>query len=114
MAAENLSISSDAALYIAHHVFLPPKLPGSNDFDGSHETLLMELLCKSLSEFKFHSAPQQRKAVAMSATMLHKMRQIHDAHGHLDESSFKIAYRELCKKGQSQHINAEMSRANDL
>lgn len=100
MAAHETTVSLDAAMYLVHHVFLPPKLPGKDDFNAAHEALLVKMLRGALSEFEDHSSIDQRSVLSSIAFMLDKTRQVYDSHGHVDESKLKEAFRELREKGQ--------------
>lgn len=54
--APGLTLSPESLKYIVHHVFLPPRLPQSDDFDESYEH---QLLCVVLnaSEYTLNLPP---------------------------------------------------------
>ena len=46
-----LSLSLPATLYLFHHVVLPPKLPGTDDWNAEYEDTLLETTVESLRTF---------------------------------------------------------------
>ncbi|KAI1137706.1 hypothetical protein F5Y05DRAFT_58721 [Hypoxylon sp. FL0543] len=46
-------------LYIIHHVFLPPQLPQSDDYNVAHEEALLKAVIETLSEFKAYMEDEQ-------------------------------------------------------
>jgi len=45
------SLSLAATLYLFHHVVLPPKLPGANDWNAEYEDALLETTVEALQTF---------------------------------------------------------------
>ncbi|EED21984.1 conserved hypothetical protein [Talaromyces stipitatus ATCC 10500] len=104
MASQETNISPGAATYLVHHIFLPPKLPGSDDYNAAHEVWLVEMLYGALSRFKSHFSDNQRLTLASVAFMLEKVKQTHDSHGHVDEPKLKRALQELCEKAEAHEF----------
>ncbi|OKL60912.1 hypothetical protein UA08_03562 [Talaromyces atroroseus] len=111
MKAYEKDISRNAALYIAHHVFLPPKLPGSDDYSPECERILIEMLCESLSRFKSFMTDDQHNTIDSAASMLDMVKQVHDSFGHIDEAKLGSALEELCAQGGSLPVHAQAQNA---
>ncbi|KAK7755219.1 hypothetical protein SLS62_002724 [Diatrype stigma] len=65
-------LSSDAFKYAVHHVFLPPRLPQSADFNSSHERELLDVVLAAMERFKTFkpSALNLQRAIDMTRAMV--------------------------------------------
>lgn len=101
MTDQNTEICEDAARYLINHIFLPPKLPGEDDYEPKHEKSLLELLSEALSAYKSHIPVDQDDAVNSIASMIDRTKDVHDYHGHVNSSKLKSRLHELCEQGES-------------
>ena len=78
--------SADAVAYLAHHVFLPPKLPQADDFDAGHERFLLDVVCETLRDFRGHLIGTEQVAIDEVALLVRNMATVHTlADGCVDE-----------------------------
>jgi len=79
---------SQSLHYIINHVFLPPKLPGKDDSDVKHESVLIEECEAVLRSFQAYISPNGHWRWAVCTRMLSKMLEIRDVSG--DITSGKV------------------------
>jgi hypothetical protein len=90
-------LSAKAALYMVHHVFLPPKLPQANDFDLELEDALINTVLKSLQEFK--SLVDDHSVVDSARAMISNFRVLRDGSGAISEAKLTDALQNLSVGG---------------
>ncbi|PBP15421.1 hypothetical protein BUE80_DR013843, partial [Diplocarpon rosae] len=103
------SLANEGLEYMIRHVFLPPKLPGEDDFNAHHDTGLLDTTIDSLSQFKLHIKKDQITAVDSVIDMLKNLGVIRDAGGVLREEKLLTALKEVGKDGGTlpMHILAQ-------
>lgn len=101
MTDQTAEICEDAAGYLINHIFLPPKLPGADDYEPKHEKYLLDLLFEALSAYKSRMPVDHDNAIAFITSMVDRTRDIHDSHGHVNSSKLKSTLLELCDEGES-------------
>ncbi|KAJ9257552.1 hypothetical protein DTO195F2_5534 [Paecilomyces variotii] len=93
------ALSLEARLYLFHHVFLPPKLPQSDDYDASCELILLDSVINSLQKFRALVPNQHRQVLGPVITMVARLREIRGSHGDVSEGKLKEALQKLDTEG---------------
>lgn len=94
--------------YLIHHVFLPPKLPSSNDHSHAKEEMLMQITLDSLKSFRNLVADRYYQPISDAIGMLQNFLRVHEAsEGRLAVSQHKLegVMQSLEECGESQHIS---------
>lgn len=94
------ALSLEARLYLFHHVFLPPKLPQSDDYDTSCELILLDSVINSLQKFRALVPNQHRQVLGPVITMVARLREIRGSHGDVSEGKLKEALQKLDTEGK--------------
>jgi hypothetical protein len=97
------TLSLPATLYIFHHVFLPPKLPQSDDYDPAHEDDLLDQVIDALHEFNEYTTPEDSRLIEGLITAITRLRKIQHLSGAIDEKELLHTLGELGTTGK--HIN---------
>ncbi|KAF7560418.1 hypothetical protein G7046_g3736 [Stylonectria norvegica] len=77
----------EAVRYVTNHVFLPPALPGGNDYDADNDTALVKSVHSSLKSFKKQVPKSKEKAVDLACSMVDKLCRSRDEFGFLSETN---------------------------
>ncbi|KAF7173011.1 hypothetical protein CNMCM6106_007163 [Aspergillus hiratsukae] len=93
------ALSLEASLYLFHHVFLPPKLPQSDDYDAGCELILLDSVIKTLQTFSALVPNQHRQVLGPVITMVARLREIRGSHGDVSEGKLKEALQKLDTEG---------------
>ncbi|KAK6584182.1 hypothetical protein PZA11_003912 [Diplocarpon coronariae] len=102
--------SEEALEYMIHHVFLPPKLPGGDDYKSRKDTALLDTTIESLVRFKGHVNKKELIAVESVLDMLMNLASARDSDGFISEEKLLTALREMGRNGGgnlSLHIPAQ-------
>ncbi|CAL3967669.1 unnamed protein product [Diplocarpon coronariae] len=101
--------SEEALEYMIHHVFLPPKLPGGDDYKSHKDTALLDTTIESLVRFKGHVNKKELIAVESVLDMLMNLASARDSDGFISEEKLLTALREMGRNGGnlSLHIPAQ-------
>lgn len=89
-------LSNETVLYMAHHVFLPPKLPTKKDEEPTQDGALADAALRSLRLF---SSTTTQSAVQIAITMMENMTSVHEAGASyaVREDSLRKALQQLSK-----------------
>ncbi|KAL4861979.1 hypothetical protein BDV12DRAFT_207643 [Aspergillus spectabilis] len=93
------ALSTEASLYLFHHVFLPPKLPQSDDYDAGCELILLDSVIDTLRKFRALVPNQYRQVLGPVITMITRLREIRGSHGDVSEGKLKEALQKLDTEG---------------
>lgn len=85
--------------YMIHHIFLPPKLPGSDDSNPHHEKALMKTTIDVLQDFKNLVKEDCDYAVEAVIRTIRSLYITLDSKGHVDEDQLSEALQILPTKG---------------
>lgn len=96
-----LKMNSGAALYLFHHVFLPPKLPQEDDQNPKYELILLDSVIHALRDFRNHVPSQQEVIIASVITMVCRLKTISTIHGDVRKAELKKALEDLDTDGKS-------------
>jgi hypothetical protein len=80
-----------------NHVFLPPKLPQSDDFDSTFDDALLDMVLTSLQDFKHLVKEDSIDAVT---DLIRNIRAVRGDSGAINEESLKVALQGLREKGK--------------
>lgn len=94
---EALSLSESSYFY--HHVFLPLRLPQSDDYNPKHEFVLIDEIICALRGFETYLSRQQAVEITIIITMMSRLRESCDLDGGISEHKLKLAFKELDTKG---------------
>lgn len=108
MTANELSI--DEIQYIFRHMFLPPKLPESDDYDDHLDQAILQVTLDSLIKFKqYVSVDPDRTMVDAVCDLLEQMNQILTTNGYLNSVNLKNSLRNLSKTGWCDLLDLDCS-----
>jgi hypothetical protein len=93
-------LSSAAIAYLFHHVFLPPRLPQSDDYDAEHDLALLDSVIRGLSEFKTYATKQQDGILASAIEMITRLRDHVGNHGDVIEEKLLKNLKDLDNHGK--------------
>ncbi len=90
--------ASDSVMYMVHHVFLPSKLPQSDDFLLRHERVFVDTVIDALWMFKDAVESGQRNVIESIAVMIGNLRTLQDDSGAIDEGRLETALQEMSER----------------
>ncbi|KAF4967332.1 hypothetical protein FSARC_5098 [Fusarium sarcochroum] len=95
--------------YLFHHLFLPAKLPGQDDDDGSNTIFLVDFVLHSLKLFIDESVSEDVAIIKTAIWMLKHMRDATDKRGFLAQSGVQNALKSLSENGPAAlfHVTAQ-------
>lgn len=76
--ASQSPIPLQALKFLYHHVFLPPEVPQSNDFQAEFDLALMKIAEEGLGNLKNLISVAQQGPVIAAKNMLKLMRRVHE------------------------------------
>ena len=97
----------EESLYLLHHLFLPPKIPQTDDYNAEHEYLLLERVIEALVSFKSYVSSADTVILSQIARMMVRLRKTHGPHGNVDEKQLEKVLTELPTQG-----NGTISRSS--
>ncbi|KAF2664444.1 hypothetical protein BT63DRAFT_89804 [Microthyrium microscopicum] len=101
------AVSSHAASYLFHHVFLPPKLPQENDDDPSLEKALIDAVIHALQEFKTLYRTSE-DVIDKGRAMIKNLLASRDKTGAIKEAKLKAVFQSL----SSAHVVVPVKAQN--
>ena len=94
----NKSGPSPEWTFIINHVFLPPKLPQSDDSNTKHEKFLLKTTFNALVKFRIFIADDQRRVVDCASEMIRNFELTLDASGAINGDQLELALNVLRDK----------------
>lgn len=85
--------------YLFYHIFLPPKLPQSNDYCPINEMVLIDVVIDALHSFEAYLSSTDREILTRVSRMIIRLRQIHDKNGEVDQMKLENAVKQLELEG---------------
>jgi hypothetical protein len=82
-------LSRENALYLIHHIFLPPRLPHENDDGERCGHLLLTITHDALLEFN-HCFGKNHGLVDVQIDMIYRMMNVHSKHAAIDVLEFEL------------------------
>ena len=92
-------LSQHAMHFLYHHVFLPPEVPQSDDYQPELDLLLMQIARDGLSTLKKLVSPEQHDRIEAAARMLAGMQGIHVG-GDIETAQLLKAFGHFVKDGK--------------
>ena len=103
----HLLLNAEAVTYLINHVFLPPQLPQSDDFNAKLESIIIKVATASLQNLLHNSNPSQQATVAAAIAMIASLGDVHDsATSSVSEDKLREALANLCQQGE--HITCPL------
>lgn len=102
------ALSLGDVTYLINHMFLPPKLPQSDDHDPAQEYMMINVIIVSLINFKSTLEPNCRAIVESALAMVISLRELRErgpASGIIREKNLEDALTNLCTIGTFYHIS---------
>ncbi|KAJ6005943.1 hypothetical protein N7451_003887 [Penicillium sp. IBT 35674x] len=90
-----MSLTLDESLYLFHHLFLPPKLPQTEDYNARHEHLLLNSVIDALQSFSGYVPIADTTVMARVIEMITRLRQARNSYGEVDEQQLMKNLTEL-------------------
>jgi hypothetical protein len=92
---------SGAVTYLINHIFLPPKLPQTDDINLEYEILMLDITIDRLSKFKGHML-EHSAIIDAAIAMITTLRDVRDSlsTGAIDEKKLRGGLADLCKEGE--------------
>ncbi|CAG7991695.1 unnamed protein product [Penicillium nalgiovense] len=91
-----------AALYLLHHVFLPPRIPQEEDHDAEHERFLLDNVFEALRRFKDYCIKEYFDILDMIITMTVRLKSVYALDGDVSEVELTKILENLKDKGKQQ------------
>lgn len=108
---ESLDLMSRTSLeYIYHHLFLPPKLPGTDDSSQKNEAILLDFVQQSLE--RFLPDRQDGEVVKVSISMMKCLRTSRNPQGYLRDAGVKEVLQGLSAHDGSLNSSESDSEAH--
>jgi hypothetical protein len=85
--------------YMVHHVFLPPRLPQSDDNDVNKEQQLVERYLSSLQSFQKFLGQEERLPWQSCIKMVSKMLEMRESNGDLSAAALDLSLENLVDGG---------------
>ncbi|PLB53474.1 hypothetical protein P170DRAFT_473334 [Aspergillus steynii IBT 23096] len=92
-------LTLESSLYLFHHVFLPPKLPQSNDYSAQHELLLLDRVKDALCDFSSNAQSRDVAIITTALSMMRVLRAILGSEGEVNEEALRKALQNLDVEG---------------
>lgn len=90
-------------MYLYHHLFLPRKLPGEDDYSPECDKMLLGVTVRALQKFKESAADSNAEGIDLVLGMIRALDTLLDSRGALDEEQLRQALTTLCEHGKSCH-----------
>lgn len=94
-----MEISLGESTYLFHHVYLPPKLPQSDDYSADYKSLLINRIIEALQDFRNRVQDQDTESIDSVLAMMSRLRGIFHQDGVIKETELKNAFWDLGIKG---------------
>ncbi|KAJ5948388.1 hypothetical protein N7466_001403 [Penicillium verhagenii] len=88
-----------SSLFLFHHIFLPPRLPQSSDFNPENDILLLKAVIDALDGFRVDFHDEELAALKTIHTMIVRLKQTCSSDGNLLESELYKQFDSLKKQG---------------
>jgi hypothetical protein len=99
--SNHLLLNPEAVTYLINHVFLPPQVPQSDDFNPILESIIIKVVTASLQKLLHSSNLSQQVAIASAITMITSLSEVHDpATRSISENKLRDALVNLCRQGE--------------
>lgn len=96
----HLLLNPEAVTYLINHVFLPPQVPQSDDFDPKLESIIIKVDTASLQKLLRSSNLSQQVTIASAIAMITSLSKVHDsATRSVSENKLRDALVNLCRQG---------------
>ncbi|KAJ0418503.1 hypothetical protein BJY00DRAFT_314871 [Aspergillus carlsbadensis] len=116
----SVNLPPEARLYLLNHVFLPPELPQEDDYDATHESILLDTAVDALHQFEALVSEHHRESVDPVTKMVVLLRSTRGSDGQVNELRLKHALATLNSSGNvlpihipSQNSAVLMTRKDD-
>lgn len=97
----HLLLNPEAVTYLINHVFLPPQVPQSDDFDPKLESIIIKVVTASLQKLLHSSKLSQQVTIASATAMITSLSEVHDpATRSVSEHKLRDALVNLCRQGE--------------
>ncbi|KAJ5925771.1 hypothetical protein N7454_007281 [Penicillium verhagenii] len=107
-------ISREDSLFLFHHLFLPPGLPQSSDFNPKNDILLLKAVIDALDGFRVHFHDQELAALTTIHTMFVRLKKTWSSDGNLLERELYEQFESLKKEGDLLPIYVREQNAGVL
>ena len=91
---------TDSALYLFHHIFLPPKLPQEDDYNPEYELILLDEVIKALRGLCAMEPPKKSEAFASVGEMIGRLRNVCDLDGNVSAHALESVLADLDEDGK--------------
>jgi hypothetical protein len=103
----HLLLNPEAVTYLINHVFLPPKVPQSNDFSPELDSIIIKVVIASLQKLLHSSNFSQQVTITAAISMIKSLSDVHDsATSSVSENKLRDALVNLCRQGE--HITCPL------
>ncbi|CAI7592284.1 unnamed protein product [Penicillium pancosmium] len=99
-------MSLEEITYLFHHIFLPPKLPQSDEYNAQYEILLLDRVVELLRDFSHHAEPHDAAVLTSALAMISRLRGICELDGGVNESQLKEVFSDLDFEGENHEFGA--------
>ncbi|KAF8851671.1 hypothetical protein BDZ45DRAFT_140606 [Acephala macrosclerotiorum] len=108
MALAGNGLDLGAVQYMINHIFLPPELPSSNDFNVSYESALIDTTIAALWKFRGHQPDGQSLTIDSIIGLMNNMKNVHTS-GSINEDRLGTALKVLSERGGTLplHVRAQ-------
>ncbi|KAL2845028.1 hypothetical protein BJY01DRAFT_247849 [Aspergillus pseudoustus] len=90
----------EATRFLFHHIFLPLKLPQSDDYDPGHDIILLEKVIDALRSFSCHFGNESKDVFDTITTMIVRLKKTYGFQGEVSENELLKAFEILGKDGK--------------
>src|SRR5258708_6599250 len=97
--SSSVEVTVEVLMYLLHHVFLIPKLPGKDDFDPAMERVLLNIVCDALQFFRDIAEPDQHGVIERVIVMIDNLRRSQDESGAINDVQLEDIFREISERG---------------
>ena len=98
---DHVVLNPEAVTYLINHVFLPPEVPQSDDFNPKLESIIIKVVTASLQKLLHSSNLSQQVTIASAIAMITSLIEVHDpATRSVSENKLRDALVNLCRQGE--------------
>lgn len=102
----NNKLSDRDVLSLVHHIFLPPRLPQSEDCHAvAHEELLLAVVSDALHRFRSIVDAGAKDAIDAAQCAVRRLHSVRDDCGFINEGKLRDAFCDLARSGMSCHMS---------
>lgn len=101
-------ISLEESTYLLHHVFLPPKLPQSDDYNPKYEISLLKRVISAFHEFRSLVPDEDSDILTPVTSAMSRLRDVCEDDGSINEAKLEKSFEFLNHQGENDKLQVNL------